>query len=114
MKRRLKLTPFAKIVFVLIIIAGARYVYVHQNKIYEGHFFNFRDSINFNIPESKSKIKIESDTIILYISENDSLIHIKIKNKNIHILKSASGLNADTVFLKLSEKEDITIKIIAE
>jgi len=114
MKRRLKLTPFAKIVFVLIIIAGARYVYIHQNEISEGRFFNFKDTLDFNSSDSKSKIKNESDTIVFRISENDSLIQIKVNNQNLNFLKSASGLDTDTVFIKLSEKKNITIKMISE
>ncbi len=114
MKRRLKLTPFAKIVFVLIIIAGARYVYIHQKEISEGRFFNFKDTLNLNFQDSESEIKSKSDTIILRISENDSLIRLNINGTITNVLKDSSGLKADTILLKISDKKNIPLKVIVE
>ena len=114
MKRRLKLTPFAKIVFVLIIIAGARYVYVHQNEISEGRFFNFKNTLNLNFSSSESGIKNGPDTIILHISENDSFIRININGTIINMLKDSCGLKNDTILLNLFERNKISLKMIAE
>ncbi|RLD52016.1 MAG: hypothetical protein DRI94_04390 [Bacteroidetes bacterium] len=112
MKRRLKLTPFAKIIFALIIIAGARYAYVHQNDISGGRIFNFNDTTVTD--NSNSEIKINFDTIIFHISENDSLIHLTVNNQDLSFLRDSSGLNSDTTFFSVSEKKSIKGMVIAE
>jgi len=114
MKRRLKLTPFAKLLFVAIIIFAAWYAYKHQDKISESNFFNFKESTDTNNSASELKNQHSSDTIIFYISENDTLINLKVNNQKMIILKDTSGIIPDTVFFTVSKKKNSIGKLIGK
>ncbi len=99
MKRRLKFTPFAKIVFVVLIIAAARYVYLHQDEITEGRIFNFKDTLAAN--DSIKETENISDTVVFYIYENDSLIRFKFKKKEFNIHKGKNNILKDSFILDI-------------
>ncbi len=115
MKRRLKLTPFSKIIFVVIIIAAARYVYVHQKEIQNGKFFNFKDTLHIQKNKTDTVKDIHNvDTIIFHLSQNDSIINIKVNKENLKILKTSGTTSSDTFTFNISKEKNIFGKLISE
>jgi hypothetical protein len=114
MKRRLKLTPFAKIVFVLIIIVAARYVYIHRDEIKKGQFFNFKDTTEVAFLDTNFVILPSTDTVIFYLRDNDSSVQININDTEVHILKDSSGFVSDTIVFPVSESKNLEGKLIVK
>ncbi len=115
MKRRLKLTPFSKIIFVILIIAAARYVYVHKKDIQNGKFFNFTDTLNISNYKTDTVKDIQNiDTVVFYLSEKDSIINIKLNNRNIKILKKSGRTLSDTFIFNISAEKSIVGKLISK
>jgi len=124
MKRRLKLTPFAKIVIVVLIIIGARYVYFNQENIELGEITIFNEikektkNIFNNEVEDKpiqnKKDKINKvDTIIIEITESEDLIKIISSKKIVNKFKSSDSRNSsDTFLFNISTEKALVGKII--
>ena len=114
MKRRLKFTPFSKIIFVILIIAAARYVYVHKKDIQKDKFFNFKDTLNILNYKTDTVQDIHNiDTVVFYLSENDSIINIKLNNRNIKIVKNSGRTLSDTFIFNISAEKNIVGKLIS-
>ncbi|MCF6366219.1 MAG: hypothetical protein L3J35_08460 [Bacteroidales bacterium] len=112
MKRRTKLTPFAKIVILGLIFLGARYIYLHKNEIAGMNFFQQKDTVPSDVipdsvmQEDVSETYIIKDTIDLYITKNDSSLRIQTSDTIVEINKK------DTLIYTLSEKDNIIGRII--
>ena len=114
MKRRLKLTPFAKLFFAAIVLFAAWYVYKHQDEIKEKKIFNFKDTINFEDSDLESEIQNNSDTVVFYVSNGDTVINLKVNGTVLQISKNVSGFTPDTLYFSISEEKRIIGKLIAE
>lgn len=114
MKRRTKLTPFAKIVIFALVFLGARYAYLHQNEILQTEFFNFSDSTVVEvdkdtlnvITENEYADEILNDTIDLLITRTDDLIRIQTSDTIVEIDQK------DTLIYTVSEEKNIFGRII--
>ncbi len=120
MKRRLKLTPFAKVTIVVLLIVGVRYLYLNQINFKDKEIINLNEFIEktkniFNkteksTPNKKINLSKKQDTIVINITDNDSIIKINsngktvIKRKNINI--------TDTLLFTISKEKKIVGKII--
>ncbi len=113
MKRRLKLTPFAKIFFLFLFVLGVRYVYLHKDDLSEKSFFQMSDTVP---PEKKDTIQLSlpdaADTIVFYLENKDSLLQFRVDNKSIHLRSDSSGFFPDTLIFNVSESKNIKGKLI--
>ena len=112
MKRRTKLTPFAKIVILALVFLGARYAYLHQDEILEMEFLNQNDTtevvINNDtvIVENETVNEYLNDTIDLFIIQNENSIRIQTPDTIVEISSK------DTLIYTVSEKDNIIGRII--
>lgn len=116
MKRRLKLTPFAKILIVVLIILGIRYAYksidnntseiINIDKIIEKTKNIFKTESNNKKTNTSSKL----DTVEINISENDSIIKIKSSGKT--VFKRKKFNETDTFLFNISNEKELIGKII--
>jgi len=114
MKRRTKLTPFAKIVILGLVFLGARYAYLHQDEILEMEIFNSKDTTEIVVDndtnivvDKKEVIPITiKDTIDLFLTQKDNSIRIQTSDTIVEISKK------DTLIYTISEKENIIGRII--
>ena len=114
MKRRTKLTPFAKIVILGLVFLGARYAYLHQDEILEMEIFNPKDTtetvvdIDTDIVTDKIKdIHISpKDTIDLYLTRVNNSIRIQTSDTIVEINSK------DTLIYTVSEKDNLIGRII--
>jgi len=111
MKRRTKLTPFAKIVILAIVFLGARYAYLHKDEISEMDFLNPKDSTESVIDTNSVIIQVDTnilnnDTIDLYITKNDTSIRVQTSDTIVEINQK------DTLIYSLSEKDNLIGRII--
>ena len=132
MRKKARITPFAKIVIAGIIFLGLRYLYIHKDDILSGEFFNFNDSTkNYTdttdtvrlkdtftvIPDTlvnrfSDSVSITEDTLTINIEKNEDLLILKSNDFKINILLNDSVQHSDTIFFKLSEEKNITGRII--
>ena len=110
MKRRTKLTPFAKIVILGLVFLGARYAYLHQDEILEMEFLKFEyikeKVIKKDVVVSEEKNAIIKDTIDLFITQNDSTFRIQTSDTIVEINSK------DTLIYTVSEKDNLIGRII--
>lgn len=119
MKRRLKLTPFAKIFIVAIIVLGVRYVYKNQNNIFKDNVFKI-ETIKEKIPnlfksgvDNKNEVythKNNSDTITIFITDDEKRIKISSEGKILNYRKFSN--KTDTILFNISNEKKIVGKII--
>lgn len=131
MKKRAKITPFAKIVIAGIIFLGVRYLYLNRDEIASGDFFNFNDTtkvVKDNrdttsakdtavITEtfksiSKDSIETAEDTLTISVEKTEDILILKSKDFSINILLNDSVQVSDTIFFKLSDDKNIVGRII--
>ena len=132
MKKRAKLTPFAKIVIAGIVILGVRYIYLNRDKIASGDFFNFNDttkvvkdiSDSISVKDtftmnsdtlknvSKDSVGIPEDTLTISVEKTEDILILKSKEFSINILLNDSVQVSDTIFFKLSDDKNIVGRII--
>jgi len=122
MKRRLKLTPFAKIIIAILIIVGARYVYLNQENIQLGDINSIekikekaKNIFNNKIKEESSQdIKPNNtiDTITIYITDSDNYIKISTLGKTVNKLKNVNKNTFDTLLFNISKEKALIGKII--
>ncbi len=125
MKKKNRLTTFAKLVILVLIIFGIRYFYYNQEDILSGKIFNSIDTIEIeqdttvlDNPKYKDidiskKNKYEEDTLLFnlnYIS--DSVFTIQISNCKDKIILFDTLTVIDSIFVKLSEEKKINAKIL--
>lgn len=121
MKRRLKLTPFAKIFIVVLIILGARYVYLNQKKIkfVELNSFEeikekaselFKQKVEKENISKKDIIVNKADTIHINITDSDDYIKISASGKTVKKLKTNN--TTDTLLFNISKEKALVGKII--
>ncbi len=112
MKRRLKLTPFAKLFISGLVILAGWYVYKHQNKLKEFKFFNFQDSSVLNIKaDTLNSVQPEKfDTLTFYVSENDSIFRLYLNDKEIEI--QLDDTTESYLDFNISQKKKLIGKII--
>ena len=112
MKRRTKLTPFAKIVFLAFVFLGARYAYLHQNEILEMEFLKSKDTTEIVLNkdtvvfDSEGFKKPLKDTIDLYLTRINNSIRIQTSDTIVEISEK------DTLIFTVSEKDNIIGRII--
>ncbi len=118
MKRRLKLTPFAKLFIVAVIFFGARYVYLHQEELISNDFFNFdylkkgKDN-KVNKPENKkNNTDIRPDTLIINIVRKSNAIKIITAGKSILIPYKDTDNSSKKLLFDISKKKKVVGKII--
>ena len=113
MRRRLKLTPFAKLFIAALIVFAAWYLYKHKDEINEKKIFNFNDStIVINpVDTLKSANKIEYDTLTFYVPKNDSIFRIFINDNEIKLRKQDTSVQNE-LFFEISKEKKIIGKII--
>ncbi|MCD4792580.1 MAG: hypothetical protein K8R54_05055 [Bacteroidales bacterium] len=132
MKKRTKITPFAKIVIAGIIFLGARYLYLNRDRIASGDLFNLNDTTKV-VKEnrdttsakdtfavitdtlksiSKDSIEIAEDTLTISVEKTEDLLILKSKDFSINILLNDSVQVSDTIFFKLSDDKNIVGRII--
>jgi len=107
MKRRLKLTPFAKIVFAALIIVISWYIYKHQDDIKKIKIVNFNDTLNVSDNSTdtlKIFVKDDYDTLTFCIKKSDSLLNFSVENNDI-IIPLKSSKNDTLIFLISAEKK---------
>lgn len=109
MKRKLKLTSFAKITFAVLIILGGRYLYMNQADIKSGKPINIDKIIQKgkNIFNKTEKIKIiskQQDTVIIRITDSKNKIEINTSGKTV-IKNKPSNINPDTLLFNISEQK---------
>lgn len=127
MKKRNRLTPFAKIVILVVVILIARYAYINREGIASGEFFNFGDTTNSFFDKSDSLIKpIDSlhlisdsnvyikntDTLSIFIEKSNNILKINVLNKTINILLSDSILISDTINFNIPIENKGTGRIV--
>jgi hypothetical protein len=122
MKRRLKLTPFAKITIVVLIIVGVRYLYLNQINLKNKELINFDEFIEktkniFNKTEKeklnkKEEFSKKQDTIVINIIENDTILKIKSFGKTVIKRKNTNKNNTDTFLFNISKEKELIGKII--
>ncbi len=118
MKRRLKLTPFAKIFIAAVIILGTRYVYLHQKEVLSNDFFNFDDlkkgkdnKVN-NLENKKNNTDIRPDTLIINIVRKSNAIKIITAGKSIIIPYKDTSNSSKKLLFDISKKKKVVGKII--
>ena len=132
MKRKAKITPFAKIVILALLILGVRYIYLNKDDIASGDFFNFNDTakvVKDNIdttsvkdtftviPDTLKNISKDSigksvDTLTISVQKTENLLILKSSDFSINILLNDSVQVSDTIFFKLSDEKNIIGRII--
>ncbi len=132
MKRKAKITPFAKIVILALLILGVRYIYLNKDDITSGDFFNFNDTakvVKDNIdttsvkdtfaviPDTLKNISKDSigksvDTLTISVQKTENLLILKSSDFSINILLNDSVQVSDTIFFKLSDEKNIIGRII--
>ena len=132
MKRKAKITPFAKIVILALVILGVRYIYLNKDDIASGDFFNFNDTakvVKDNIdttsvkdtftviPDTLKNISKDSigksvDTLTISVEKAENLLILKTSDFSINILLNDSVQVSDTIFFKLSDEKNIIGRII--
>lgn len=132
MKKRAKLTPFAKIVIAGIVILGVRYIYLNRDKIASGDFFNFNDTTkvvkditdSISVKDtftmnsdtlkniSKDSVGIYEDTLTISVEKSEDLLILKSTDFSINILLNDSVQVSDTIFFKVSDDKNIIGRII--
>ena len=132
MKRKAKITPFAKIVILALLILGVRYIYLNKDDIATGDFFNFNDTakvVKDNIdttsvkdtfaviPDTLKNISKDSigksvDTLTISVQKTENLLILKSSDFSINILLNDSVQVSDTIFFKLSDEKNIIGRII--
>jgi len=122
MKRRLKLTPFAKITIVVLIIIGVRYLYLNQINLKDKEIINVDEFIEktknlFNKTEKeiinkKANVLKKQDTIIINITDNDTILKIESYGKTVIKRKKSNKNNTDTFLFNISKEKELIGKII--
>lgn len=132
MKKRAKLTPFAKIVIAAVVILGVRYIYLNRDKIASGDFINFNDTTkvvkditdSISVKDtftmnsdtlknvSKDSVGIPEDTLTISVEKTEDILILKSKEFSINILLNDSVQVSDTIFFKLSDDKNIVGRII--
>jgi hypothetical protein len=140
MKKRAKLTPFAKIVILAVVVLLARYAYIHRAEIASGEFFNFSDTTETEIDsnqfvhdtlagidslqvsdslgtDSVSHMLITDaegkiDTVTLIIRKEKDVLSIITEGKSINILLSDSVLVSDTIYFNIPKAKESIGRII--
>ena len=130
MKKRLRITPFAKIVILAVVVLIARYAYIHREEIASGEFFNLKDTVD--IVSDTNKLRSDTiyvsndsvlkdtvasdpqipDTVSIIIEKSDDILSIKTLNKSINILLSDSVLISDTIFFNIPKDRKTVGRII--
>ena len=122
MKKRSKLTPFAKIVILAVVVLIARYAYIHREEIASGDFFKLSDTVevvldtnelisnitdtgSIEIDTIKKDIIVQdiliSDTVTIIIEKHDDILSIITSNKSVNILLGDSIQVSDTILFNI-------------
>ncbi len=117
MRRRLKLTPFAKIFILALVITGARYLYINKEELSDKKNLFFRDTVaternnaNNKVTDTVIKKNIIPDTIIFYVSKNNDILTLRANGKSVNI--NFKDTITGTLVFEISEKENLKGKII--
>ncbi len=116
MTRRLKLTPFAKIFILALIITGARYLYINKEELSGKKILFFRDTAtaeedNANrVTDTVIKKNIIPDTLIFYLAKHNDFFTLRTNDKSVNI--SFKDTITDTLIFDISEKRNVKGKII--
>ena len=131
MKRKPRITSFAKLVIAVLIFFGLRYAYLHREEILSSDFFNFLDStesveneidttnVIVEIPDSLPEITADSipvikDSIEIKIIRNENILLIEASGTTVSIPLKDTLLTADTIPFKAFEKNNIYGRVIIQ
>jgi hypothetical protein len=132
MKRRPKITSFAKLVIAVLIFLGLRYAYLNREEILSSDIFNFVDStetleedsdtIQITKEENLDSINIShidtlqiyTDTLEIIISRNDSIVAVKTNGISVNIPLKDTLLTGDTIPLNSLNNKNIFGRVIIQ
>lgn len=132
MKRRPKITSFAKLVIAVLIFLGLRYAYLNREEILSSDIFNFVDStetleedsdtIQITKEENLDSINIShidtlqiyTDTLEIIISRNDSIVAVKTNEISVNIPLKDTLLTGDTIPLNSLNNKNIFGRVIIQ
>ena len=134
MKKRSKITPFAKIVIAGIIFLGLRYLYLNKEELISGDLFNFSDTTEVvnditvnsdtistdnalvinsdSLKNTADSVEISEDTLTINVEKSNDVLIIKSSDFSINIVLSDSVLVSDTIFFEVSDEKNVTGRII--
>ena len=111
MKRKPRITTFAKLVIAVLIFFGLRYAYLHREEILSSDFFSLPDTTDQpidtidstqTIMETSDSVESESipmltDTLEIKLIKKDSILLINVSGTSVSISLNDSLLNGDTI-----------------